>query len=79
MLLFCLQILCYAATACVNGKVSVSSNNQMMHPLTISSNKHMGVQHRYIMSDSFKKKFRGLGVRSPEAVRFFQSKGFKVP
>ena len=76
MLLFCLQILHYAATACINGKVSVSSNNHMMHPLTISDNRHMGVQHRFIMADSFK---RISGVRPPEAVRFFQSKGFKVP
>ena len=65
MLLFWLQILRYAATACVNGKVSVSSNNHMMHPLTIT-----------VMADSFK---RISGVRPSEAVRFFQSKGFKVP
>jgi len=55
MLLFSLQILHYAATACVNGKISVSSNDHMMHPLTISGNRHMGVQHRFIMVDSFKR------------------------
>jgi len=51
MLLFRLQILRYAATACVNGKVSVSSKNHMMHPLTISGNTHMGVQHRFITAE----------------------------
>jgi len=54
MHLFCLQILHYTGTASVNGKVSVSSNNYMLHPLTISDNRHMGVQHRFIMADSFK-------------------------
>jgi len=47
MLLFCL------ATACVDRKVSVTSNNHMMHPLTINGN-------RYIMADSLKN-FRGSG------------------
>jgi len=54
MLLLCLQILHYAGIACINGKVSVSSNNHMMHPLTISGNRHVGVQQRFIMADSFK-------------------------
>ena len=53
MLLFCLQILWFAATACVNGKVSISSIN-MIHPLIVSGNRHMAVQHRFIMVDNFK-------------------------
>jgi len=74
MLLFYLQILCYAGTACVNGKVSVSSNNHMLHPLTISGNRHVAVQHRFIMADSVKRISGVWGL-----ARHCQSKGFKVP
>jgi len=71
MLLFCLQILYYAATACINGKVSVSSNNHMMHPLTISGNRHVEAQHRFTVL----KEFQGIwGLYPSEAVRFLYPK-----
>jgi len=62
----------YVATACVNRKVSVTSNNHMMHPLTISGN--IGMLWLTVLKIS-----GGLGVTPPEAVRFLQSKDFKIP
>jgi len=51
----------------------------MMHPLTISGNRHVGAQHKFIMADSFKRISGGPGVQPPEAVRFLQSKGINIP
>jgi len=48
---------CYIV--CIYRKVSVSLNNHIMHLLTISSNRHVGAQHRFIMADNFKK---GVGL-----------------
>jgi len=61
----------------LNMKVSISSNNHMMHPLTISGNRHVRAQYRFIMADSFKEFQEGSREHNPQ--RFLQSKGFKIP
>ena len=43
----------------------------MMHPLTISGNRHVGAQHRF-KADSFKRISGGLGLQPTEA-------GIKTP
>ena len=58
MFLFCLADI-LQQYICVNGKDFISSNNHMMHPLTISGNRHVRAQHRFSMADSSK---RNLGV-----------------
>jgi len=50
----------------------------MMHPLTISGNEHVGVQHRFIMADSLKRISGRPGMQPPEAVRFLKLKGIKI-
>jgi len=72
----CFYSATFVATACVCRKVSVSSNNHMMHPLTISGNRYIGAQHRFIMADSFIRISGGPGV---QPLRFLQSKGIEIP
>ena len=60
----CLQILCYAATACVNGKISV--------------NRHMGVQHKFIMADSFKRISGVWGLEDFFNLREIDAKNIKI-
>jgi len=69
----------YAATARVNGKVSVSSNNHMIHPLTISGNRHTGVQHRFIIADSFKRISGVWGLDPQKLCDFFNLRALKYP
>jgi len=59
MLLFCHIML--PQRVFIYRKVSVSSNDHMMHPLTIGGNRHLGAQHRFTMADSFKRISGGSG------------------
>ena len=58
------------AKACVYRKDSVSSSSHMMHPLTISGNRHVGAQRRFIMADSFKRISGGRGA-TPRSCEIF--------
>jgi len=64
------------ATACVYRKVSVSSNSHMMHPLMIGMWEHSIHLLWLIVLKEFQ---GGQAVQPPEAERFLQSKGIKIP